>query len=90
MPTGKLIRKRLIAPASCLDAGGALGTASYRRWCGIPVNLLSPIGENIMSQPARREKKLKEMETQEKFVFFGKLFLFFATFGFAFPTLLID
>ena len=43
-----------------------------------------------MSQPVRQEKKLKEMETREKFVFFGKLFLFFATFGFAFPTLLID
>jgi hypothetical protein len=43
-----------------------------------------------MRQPVIREKKLKEMGTMEKFVFFSKLFLFFATFGFAFPTLLID
>ena len=55
-----------------------------------PANLPPPIGENIMRHLAGREKKLREMDIGEKFTFFAKLFLFLATFGFAFPTLLID
>lgn len=41
-----------------------------------------------MSQPADREMRFGEMGTGQRFVFCAKLLLFFATFGFAFPTLL--
>ncbi len=35
-------------------------------------------------------KKYKNMNQSEKTAFIGKLFLFFLTFGFAYPSILLD
>ncbi len=39
---------------------------------------------------AAPSKKFKDMNSSEKKTFVGKVFLFFLTFGFAFPSILLD
>lgn len=43
-----------------------------------------------MNEPVGPGKKFKQMSIVEKIIFMGKLCLFLASFGFAFPTLLSD
>jgi hypothetical protein len=47
-------------------------------------------GASVMSQPVGPSTKFKDMGIIEKLVFAGKLCLFLASFGFAFPLLLSD